>query len=194
MKQNNQTRGKVMIFSAPSGAGKSTIVKHLMEKFPWMGFSVSATSRPPRGEEKDGKEYYFLTSAEFSELIEKGAFVEYEEVYPGRYYGTLKSEVERIWGHGKIVVFDIDVKGGVNLKEKYGADALAIFIMPPNVETLRERLLKRGTESPDAIETRIARAAEEIGYSNLFDIVLVNDDLQECLNKAEAIAGEFYKK
>lgn len=194
MKQNNQTRGKVMIFSAPSGAGKSTIVKHLMEKFPWMGFSVSATSRPPRGEEKDGKEYYFLTSAEFSELIEKGAFVEYEEVYPGRYYGTLKSEVERIWGHGKIVVFDIDVKGGVNLKEKYGADALAIFIMPPNVETLRERLLKRGTESPDAIETRIARAAEEIGYSNRFDIILVNDDLHECLNKAEAIAGEFYNK
>ncbi len=194
MKQNSNIFGKVLIFSAPSGAGKSTVVNHLMKKFNWMGFSVSATSRLPRGAEKDGKEYFFFTEQEFSNKIKEEAFVEYEEVYPGRYYGTLKSEVERIWSLGKVVVFDIDVKGGVNLKKLYKSKALSIFIMPPSMETLRERLTKRGTETQEAIETRLARAQQEIGYSKQFDIVLVNDKLEECLDAAEQIVNEFYKK
>ncbi|MGE0091125.1 MAG: guanylate kinase [Bacteroidales bacterium] len=194
MKQNSNISGKVLIFSAPSGAGKSTVVNHLMNKFNWMGFSVSATSRLPRGAEKDGKEYFFFTEQEFSNKIKEEAFVEYEEVYPGRYYGTLKSEVERIWSLGKVVVFDIDVKGGVNLKKLYKSKALSIFIMPPSMETLRERLTKRGTETHEAIETRLARAQQEIGYSKQFDIVLVNDKLEDCLEAAEQIVNEFYKK
>ncbi|NCC46706.1 MAG: guanylate kinase [Bacteroidia bacterium] len=194
MKQNSNISGKVLIFSAPSGAGKSTVVNHLMNKFNWMGFSVSATSRLPRGAEKDGKEYFFFTEQEFSNKIKEEAFVEYEEVYPGRYYGTLKSEVERIWSLGKVVVFDIDVKGGVNLKKLYKSKALSIFIMPPSMETLRERLTKRGTETHEAIEIRLARAQQEIGYSKQFDIVLVNDKLEDCLEAAEQIVNEFYKK
>lgn len=194
MKQNSNISGKVLIFSAPSGAGKSTVVNHLMNKFNWMGFSVSATSRLPRGAEKDGKEYFFFTEQEFSNKIKEEAFVEYEEVYPGRYYGTLKSEVERIWSLGKVVVFDIDVKGGVTLKKLYKSKALSIFIMPPSMETLRERLTKRGTETHEAIEIRLARAQQEIGYSKQFDIVLVNDKLEDCLEAAEQIVNEFYKK
>ena len=169
---------KVLIFSAPSGSGKSTIVNHILGLYPdSMEFSVSATSRPPRGEEKHGKEYYFLSPDEFRKLIDEDKFVEFEEVYEGRYYGTLKSECERIWAAGHVIIFDVDVKGGVNLKKYFGDDALAIFIKAPSVEVLRERLIKRGTDSLEAIEERVAKAEEEMAYAPKFDYILVNDDL-----------------
>lgn len=182
---------KVIIFSAPSGAGKSTIVRHLLSKFNFLEFSVSATSRAPRGEEVDGKDYYFFSTEEFENKIRKGDFVEYEEVYAGSYYGTLVSEVQRIWEKGNIIIFDIDVKGGVNLKRLYGGNALAVFIQPPSVEELRKRLVGRGTDSPEAIERRVAKAEEELAYAGKFDIVLVNDNLEEALARAEKVVEEF---
>lgn len=182
---------KVIIFSAPSGAGKSTIVRHLLSKFNFLEFSVSATSRAPRGEEVDGKDYYFFSTEEFENKIRKGDFVEYEEVYAGSYYGTLVSEVQRIWEKGNIIIFDIDVKGGVNLKRLYGGNALAVFIQPPSVEELRKRLVGRGTDSPEAIERRVAKAEEELAYAGKFDVVLVNDNLEEALARAEKVVGEF---
>lgn len=183
---------KVIIFSAPSGAGKSTIVKHLLGKYPFLEFSISATSRLPRGEEKDGVDYYFFTKEEFKQKIEKGEFVEYEEVYAGSYYGTLKSEVERIWAKGHIILFDIDVKGGINIKRLYGSHALAVFIRPPSVETLKERLVLRGTDSPQAIERRVAKAEEELEYAGMFDRIIVNDSLECALREAEIIVERFY--
>lgn len=185
---------KVIIFSAPSGAGKSTIVKHLLGKYPFLEFSISATSRLPRGEEKDGVDYYFFTKEEFKQKIEKDEFVEYEEVYAGSYYGTLKSEVERIWAKGHIILFDIDVKGGINIKRLYGSHALAVFIRPPSVETLKERLVLRGTDSPQAIERRVAKAEEELEYAGMFDRIIVNDSLECALREAEIIVERFYNK
>ena len=183
---------KVLIFSAPSGSGKSTIVNHILEKFPGiMEFSGSATSRPPRGEEQDGREYYFLTSEEFRNLIAEDKFVEYEEVYEGRFYGTLKSEIERIWAAGHVIIFDVDVKGGVNLKKYFGDAALSVFIQAPSVESLRERLVKRGTDSPEAIEERVAKAAEEMTYAPEFDYVLVNDDLRTAFAESEKVVEDF---
>lgn len=183
---------KVLIFSAPSGSGKSTIVNHILEIFPGiMEFSVSATSRPPRGEEQDGREYYFLTSDEFRRLIAEDKFVEYEEVYEGRFYGTLKSEIERIWAAGHVIIFDVDVKGGVNLKKYFGNAALSVFIQAPSVESLRERLVKRGTDSPEAIEERVAKAAEEMTYAPEFDYVLVNDDLRTAFAESEKVVEDF---
>ena len=183
---------KVLIFSAPSGSGKSTIVNHILEIFPGiMEFSVSATSRPPRGEEQDGREYYFLTSDEFRRLIAEDKFVEYEEVYEGRFYGTLKSEIERIWAAGHVIIFDVDVKGGVNLKKYFGDAALSVFIQAPSVESLRERLVKRGTDSPEAIEERVAKAAEEMTYAPEFDYVLVNDDLRTAFAESEKVVEDF---
>jgi len=182
---------KVIIFSAPSGAGKSTIVRHLLTKFNCLEFSVSATSRAPRGQEVDGKDYYFFSTEEFENKIRKGDFVEYEEVYKGSYYGTLVSEVQRIWEKGNIIIFDIDVKGGVNLKRLYGKNALAVFIQPPSVEELRNRLVGRGTDAPEAIERRVAKAEEELTYADKFDVVLINDQLEEALATAEKIVGEF---
>ncbi len=184
---------KVIIFSAPSGAGKSTIVGHLLKKFPFLEFSVSATSRKPRGEEVDGKHYYFFTTDQFENKIKNGEFVEYEEVYAGSYYGTLKSEVERIWEKGNIIIFDIDVKGGVNLKRLYGSNAMAIFIQPPSVEELRNRLVGRGTDSEEAIERRVAKAAEELTYADKFDKIIINDKLEEALKEAEEIVSAFYE-
>lgn len=184
-------KNKVIIFSAPSGAGKSTVVKHLMKEFPNLGFSISATSRKPRGKEQHGREYYFLSPQEFVKKIENNEFVEYEEVYTNLHYGTLKSEVERIWAEGKIAIFDIDVKGGINLKKLYGNSALSIFIMPPSIEVLKERLLLRGTETPKSMELRLAKAAQEIEYSNQFDTTLINDNLEQCLLKAEEIVRKF---
>lgn len=185
---------KVLIFSAPSGTGKTTIVRHLLDKYPFLGFSVSATSRLPRGEEVDGHDYFFLDKTDFIKKVEAGDFVEYEEVYAGSFYGTLKSEVNRIWSAGKIVVFDIDVKGGVNLKKLYGHSALAVFVQPPSATVLRERLLARGTDSPDTIEKRVAKASEELTYSKYFDKVLVNENLDNCLKEAEKLVENFYSE
>lgn len=185
---------KVLIFSAPSGSGKSTIVNHLLSLHPEIEFSVSATSRPPRGEEQNGVAYWFLTADEFRERVSRDEFVEYEEVYPGRFYGTLKSEVERIWAKDHVIIFDVDVKGGVNLKKYFGGQALSVFIQAPSVEVLRERLVKRGTDSAEDIENRVNKAAEEMGYADKFDYVLVNDVLETALKEAEEVVGSFLKK
>ncbi len=183
---------RVLIFSAPSGSGKSTIVGHILEMYPgMMEFSVSATSRAPRGAEQDGKEYYFVSPEKFRELIAKDSFVEYEEVYEDHFYGTLKSEVERIWAAGHVIIFDVDVKGGVNLKKYFGDSALSIFIQAPSVEALRERLVKRGTDTPEAIEERVAKAAEEMTYAPKFDYVLVNDNLKTAFAESEKVVEDF---
>ena len=187
--------GKVIIFSAPSGAGKSMIVNHLLGKYPELEFSISATSRAPRGDEQDGREYYFFTADQFRRMIAEDKFVEHEEVYPGSFYGTLKSEVERIWAKGHVIVFDIDVKGGVNVKKIFGDKAFSIFIQAPSVEILRERLISRGTDSAEAIGKRVAKASSEMEFAKgRFDYVLVNDDLQTALDEADEIVGKFLAK
>jgi guanylate kinase len=167
----------ILIFSAPSGSGKSTLVQHLLDTRQDMELSISATTRAPRGQEQDGKEYYFISPERFEQLIRDDAFVEWEQVYKGTYYGTLKSEIERIEGAGHHVVFDIDVKGGINVKRLFGDRARSIFIAPPSIEALRERLTKRGTDSQEKIEERLAKAEIEIADAPLFDTILVNDDL-----------------
>jgi len=167
----------ILIFSAPSGSGKSTLVQHLLDTRQDMELSISATTRAPRGQEQDGKEYYFISPERFEQLIRDDAFVEWEQVYKGTYYGTLKSEIERIEGAGHHVVFDIDVKGGINVKRLFGDRARSIFIAPPSIEALRERLTKRGTDSQEKIEERLAKAETEIADAPLFDTILVNDDL-----------------
>ncbi len=183
----------MIIISAPSGAGKSTLVKYLLKKGLPLEFSVSATSRSPRGEEKDGKEYYFLTADEFRNRIDAGDFVEWEEVYADHYYGTLKSEIERIWRKGNCIIFDVDVKGGVNLKNIFGNKALSLFIMPPSIEELRERLLRRGTDTTDKIEMRINKASEEMKLAGQFDIIIVNDDLNKACSETESAVTGFLK-
>lgn len=186
---------KVVIFSAPSGAGKSTIVNHLLKNHPELEFSISATSRAPRGNEQHGVEYYFFTADEFRQMIAEDKFVEHEEVYPGSFYGTLRSEVERIWAKGNAIVFDIDVQGGVNLKRIFGEQAFSIFIQAPSVDVLRERLIGRGTDSDEAIERRVAKAASEMEFAaGKFDHVLINDDLQKALEEAELITTEFLNR
>ena len=182
---------KVVIFSAPSGAGKSTIIRYMLERFPQLEFAISATSRAPRGTEQNGKEYYFLSHEEFLRRVEHGDFVEWEEVYAGTCYGTLHSETERIWNQGHVIVFDVDVKGGVNLKRLFGDQALAIFIMPPWIDELRRRLEGRGTDAPEVIEKRVAKAAEERTYADRFDRVLINDDLQQAVANAQQMLTEF---
>ena len=186
---------KVIIFSAPSGSGKSTVVNHLLSLHPEFEFSVSATSRAPRGTEKDGVEYYFLTPRQFRNRIKKDAFVEYEEVYKDKFYGTLKSEVERIWKKGHVIIFDVDVKGGVNLKKYFGDQALSVLIKAPSVEVLRERLVLRGTDSPEAIEERIAKAASELAFAKgKFDYDLVNDVLEQTFAESEKVVDAFLAK
>lgn len=182
---------KAIIFSAPSGSGKSTIVSHILKLYPQLEFSISATSRKPRGSEKDGVEYRFFTTEEFRKMIGEGAFVEYEEVYPGSYYGTLKSEVQRIWDKGHTIIFDVDVKGGLSLKKYFGDKALSVFIQAPSIEELRNRLEARGTDSPEAIQKRVGKAAEEMMYADKFDKILINDDLQTAYAQAERIVGDF---
>ena len=186
--------GKVLIFSAPSGSGKSTIVNHILSLHPEVEFSVSATSRPPRGTEQDGVEYWFIPADEFRERIERGDFVEYEEVYEGRFYGTLKSEVARIWSKGHVIIFDVDVKGGVSLKKYFGDSALSVFIQAPSVEELRRRLVARQTDTPEAIEERVAKAAEEMTYAPQFDVILINDKLETAYAEAEKLVDEFLSK
>ena len=185
--------GKVIIFSAPSGSGKSTVVNYLLSKDLGLEFSVSATSRAPRGEEKHGKEYYFFSADEFKKRIEAGNFLEWEEVYPGCFYGTLKSEVERIWKAGHTVVFDVDVVGGVNIKKIFGDQALSVFIKAPSVDTLRQRLIGRGTDSMEKIEQRVAKAEYEMTFADKFDVVIVNDNLDTALAEAERAVRDFLK-
>ena len=174
---NAQGGGKVVVFSAPSGSGKSTIINYLMQQGLNLHFSISATSRPPRGSERDGVEYYFLTAEEFRRRIAAGDFLEYEEVYEGRFYGTLREEVDKRLAQGENVVCDVDVLGGENIKRVYGRRALSIFIQPPSLQALRQRLESRGTDSPEVIENRLARAGYELGFADKFDTVVVNDDL-----------------
>lgn len=179
-------KGKLIIFSAPSGSGKSTIINYLMQQGLNLAFSISATSRPPRGTEKNGVEYFFLSPEEFRQRIANNEFLEYEEVYKDRYYGTLKNQVEKQLETGQNVVFDVDVKGGCNIKQFYGNRALSIFIQPPSVEELRKRLIGRGEDTPEVIEDRIARAEYELSFAPKFDTVIVNDNLETA--KAEALA------
>lgn len=187
-------KGKLIIFSAPSGAGKTTIVKYLIEKDLNLEFSISATSREPRLNETHGKDYYFLPEKEFKQKIVNEEFLEWEEVYNGNYYGSLKSEVERIRNHGKNVIFDVDVVGGLNIKKFYGDEALAIFVQPPSVEELRRRLQNRSTETEEKIQMRIAKAELELSYANQFDVLITNNDLLEACQEAEVLIREFLKK
>lgn len=186
--------GKVIIFSAPSGSGKTTLVKHLLSRNLGLEFSISATSRPPRGEEVDGKDYYFLSEDEFRRRVLNGDFIEWEEVYSGSMYGTLRSEVERIWSHGKCVIFDMDVIGGLNLKSLYADKALAIFVMPPSMEVLEKRLRGRDTDSEDKIRQRMAKARKEIGRADRFDHILLNNDLETAKKEAESLVRLFLGK
>lgn len=175
----NTSMDKVIIFSAPSGSGKTTLVKYCLETFPQLAFSVSCTTRAPRGSEINGTDYHFLTPDQFRAKIAEDAFVEFEEVYTDKYYGTLKSEVAEIWSRDKVVIFDVDVKGGISLKKYFGQQALSIFIMPPSVAELERRLTSRATDNPETIRTRVAKAAEEIAFQSEFDKTVVNDNLDE---------------
>ena len=183
--------GKLIIFSAPSGSGKTTIVRRIMQTIPGLEFSISATSRAPRGTEQHGHDYYFLSAEEFDKAISEEQFVEWEEVYAGTKHGTLKSEMERIWAEGHTILFDVDVKGGVRLKKIFGEQALSVFVMPPSIEELRNRLVGRATDSPEKIEQRVGKAAEEIGYAPQFDKTVVNDDLEKAVAEVEKIVKEF---
>lgn len=187
-------KGKLIIFSAPSGAGKTTIVKHLLAKGFDLEFSISATSREPRHTETPGKDYYFLSTEEFSKKVENDEFLEWEEVYKGTCYGTLKSEVERIRENGKNVIFDVDVVGGVNIKKYYGDEALAVFVQPPSVEELRNRLQGRETETEDKIAMRVAKAEHELSFAPQFDVVITNDELKVAFNEAEKIISDFINR
>ncbi|HEK22139.1 MULTISPECIES: guanylate kinase [unclassified Mucilaginibacter] len=183
--------GKLVIFSAPSGAGKTTIVHHLLRKMPELEFSISATTRQPRGDEQHGKDYYFISKEEFLHRIAKKQFVEFEEVYTGTFYGTLRTEIERIWQTGKTVIFDIDVEGGMHLKRKYQHQALAIFVQPPSLEVLIERLSGRGTDSTEKLQERFAKAEKELNYAPQFDIILKNYDLETACKEAEDLVTRF---
>ncbi|MFI5162717.1 MAG: guanylate kinase [Sphingobacteriales bacterium] len=185
--------GKLIIFSAPSGAGKTTIVQHLLKKIPELEFSISATTRKPRGDEEDGKDYYFISKQEFLHRIAKKQFVEFEEVYSGTFYGTLRTEIERIWGHGKTVIFDIDVEGGLHLKRKYEELALAVFVQPPSLDVLKQRLSGRGTDSQEKLNERFDKAEKELNYAPQFDIILKNHDLQTACAEAEELVRNFLK-
>lgn len=182
---------KVIIFSAPSGSGKTTLVKHALETFPELSFSISCTTRQPRGEEKHGVDYHFLTPEDFRAKISNGEFVEYEEVYTDKFYGTLKTEVERIWKQGKTVIFDVDVKGGIALKKYFKNQALSIFIMPPSIEELERRLINRNTDDAETIRVRVAKAEEELGHQNAFDKTVVNLHLDDAKKEIESLIHHF---
>lgn len=184
--------GKALIFSAPSGSGKTTIVKHLLANNPTLGFSISASTRDRRGRtEQDGKDYYFLPPEEFKKKIDNNEFIEWEEVYAGNFYGTLKSEIERIWKSGKDVIFDVDVKGGINLKKYFGDNGLAIFVKVPSFEVLKERLHNRGTESEESLSRRLFKAKFEMAFSDKFDKVIVNDNLAHAVQQAQTLYNAF---
>ncbi|WP_316802041.1 guanylate kinase [Pedobacter nototheniae] len=187
-------QGKLIIFSAPSGAGKTTIVHHLLKKFPDLSFSISATTRELRGAETHENDYYFISKEEFLHKVARQEFVEFEEVYNGTFYGTLRSEIERIWNEGKHVIFDIDVEGGIRLKRKYEEDALAIFVQPPSLEVLKERLSGRGTDSQEKLQERFIKAEKELLYADKFDVILKNYDLATACAEAEQLVRDFLKK
>jgi guanylate kinase len=190
--KENKKKGKLIVFSAPSGSGKTTIVRHLLgiEKLN-LEFSISATSRDKRGEEIDGKDYYFLSAKAFKNKIKNDEFLEWEEVYRDNFYGTLKTEVERIWAKGKNVIFDIDVSGGLRIKRKFPDETLALFVKPPSIDELKIRLKKRKTESEDKINMRVAKASAELATAPLFDTIIVNDDLEKALAEAEEKVNGF---
>lgn len=183
--------GKAIIFSAPSASGKTTLVHFLLGKYPQLAFSVSATSRPKREEEENGKDYFFLDADEFRRKIDENAFIEWEEVYENCFYGTLKTEIERLWSEGKHVVFDVDVKGGLNLKRIFGEKALAVFVRPPSVEELKRRLEKRGTETEESLKKRIGKAEYEMTFAHQFDVQIINDVLEDTCREAEQIVLSF---
>ncbi len=185
------SEGKLVIFSAPSGAGKTTIVQHILKCELNFGFSISATTRKPRGQEVDGREYYFLSTEEFKSKIENNEFLEWQEVYPDSYYGTLKSEVERSLSKGENIIFDVDVAGGYNIKNIYGSRALAVFVQPPSLEVLERRLLSRSTDSKEVIGERISKAEKEMEYSKYFDVIIINDKLADALMEAEDVVKAF---
>ncbi|MCJ7821001.1 MAG: guanylate kinase [Bacteroidales bacterium] len=189
MKPSKENR--LLIISAPSGAGKSTLVNHLLSSGLPLSFSVSVTSRKPRRSEKEGREYYFITAGEFRKKINAGDLVEWEEVYKAHFYGTLRSEIERIHSSGKVVLFDVDVRGGINLKKIFGHEALSIFIMPPSVEELEKRLVTRGTDGPEKIKMRIEKASSEIKLADMFDNVIINDDLEKACSDILKVVTSF---
>lgn len=183
--------GKLVIFSAPSGSGKTTIVREVLKRYPQMEFSISATSRAPRGNERNGVDYYFVSGDEFRRLVDEGSFVEWEEVYPGTCYGTLKSETERIWAKGNVIIFDVDVMGGINLKRIFGDRACSIFIMSPSIEELERRLVHRGTDAPEVIAKRVSKASFELTKAEEFDHIVVNDDLDTAVAETVALIDAF---
>ena len=186
--------GKLIIFSAPSGSGKTTLVRHILKTFPNdIAFSISATSRPKRGIEVNGKDYHYLSIEDFKQKVENNEFLEWEEVYAGTHYGTLKTEVEQIWAQGKAVIFDIDVEGGLNLKSQFKDKSLAFFVMPPSIKILEERLHSRSTDNKESIARRIAKAEKELKTAELFDVFILNEVLEEACIKAEEIVGDFLK-
>ncbi|MFT5183326.1 MAG: guanylate kinase [Flavobacteriales bacterium] len=191
MEQNSPHSGKTVIFSAPSGAGKTTIVHHLLHRKLGLEFSISATTRERRNIERDGKDYHYMSVDQFKAAIENEEFLEWEEVYTDQFYGTLSREIDRIWADGNHVIFDVDVEGGVSLKRHFGDKALAIFVMPPSIETLRERLNSRDTETKESIARRLGKAEEEMTYADKFDVVLLNDNLHEAINTADSMVREF---
>jgi guanylate kinase len=184
-------QGKLIIFSAPSGAGKTTIVRHLLQKFPQLSFSISATTRESRGTEVHSNDYYFISKEDFLHKVARQEFVEFEEVYSGTFYGTLRSEIQRIWDADQHVIFDIDVEGGLRLKRKYEEDALAIFVQPPSLEVLKERLSGRGTDSQEKLNERFIKAEKELLYADKFDVILKNYDLETACAEAEQLVGDF---
>lgn len=183
--------GKLIVISAPSGAGKTSIVRYLLKELPNLSFSISACSREKRDNEVDGIDYHFLGVEGFKQKIKEDAFLEWEEVYPNQYYGTLKSEIERIWGEGKTVIFDVDVVGGLNIKKQYPKECLSIFIMPPSIEVLRERLSGRGSESEESLEKRLGKAEEEIAQNQEFDEIILNDDLEIACTETKEVITNF---
>ena len=186
--------GKLIILSAPSGAGKTTIVHYLLSKLPDLEFSISATTRVKRGGEEDGKDYYFISKEDFLHKIAQKEFVEFEEVYRDTFHGTLRSEMERIWQKGKHIIFDIDVEGGLHLKKKYGSRALAIFVQPPSFDVLVDRLTSRGTDKPEKLAERIGKAKKELTYANKFDVILNNDELDTACMEVEQLVARFLAK
>jgi len=182
---------KIIVFSAPSGAGKTSIVRYLLEQYPQLSFSISATTRAKREMELDGRDYYFISVPEFQKRIDNGDFLEWQEVYKGQYYGSLKSEVDRLCSEGKAVVFDVDVLGGLNIKKYYKEEALSIFVQPPTLETLKERLIGRGTETPESLQKRIDKAEYEMSFAPQFDVILINDQLEVAQQEANRLIHDF---